>query len=76
MKNNGNNGRSLSKRSAKERLHEFWDVFEKEDEVLVVINADPDALASALAVRRLLRYRVKSVTVAYPNEIRRLSNIA
>jgi nanoRNase/pAp phosphatase (c-di-AMP/oligoRNAs hydrolase) len=34
------------------------------------------ALASALVVKRLLRYRVKSVTVAYPNEIRRLSNIA
>lgn len=80
MKNNGsgngNKGRSLSKRTAKERLQEFWDVFDKEDEVLVVINADPDALASALAVRRLLRYRVKNVTVAYPNEIRRLSNIA
>ena len=73
---NGQKNRSLSKRSAKERLQEFWDVFEKDDVVLVVINADPDALASALAVKRLLRYRVKSVTVAYPNEIRRLSNIA
>ncbi len=73
---NGHKSRSLSKRTAKERLQEFWDVFEKDDDVLVVINADPDALASALAVKRLLRYRVKSVTVAYPNEIRRLSNIA
>jgi len=80
LKNNGNGcnnkPRCLSKRTAKERLQEFWDLFDKEDEVLVVINADPDALASALAVRRLLRYRVKNVTVAYPNEIRRLSNIA
>jgi nanoRNase/pAp phosphatase (c-di-AMP/oligoRNAs hydrolase) len=80
LKNNGNGcnnkTRSLSKRTAKERLQEFWDIFDKEDEVLVVINADPDALASALAVKRLLRYRVKNVIVAYPNEIRRLSNIA
>lgn len=80
MKNNGSscgkNVRVLSKRTAKERLQEFWDVFDKEDEVLVVINADPDALASALAVKRLLRYRVKSITIGYPNEIRRLSNIA
>ena len=80
MKNNGcRNGqkkRSLSKRTAKERLQEFWEIFAKEDDVLIVINADPDALASALAVKRLLRYRVKSITVAYPNEIRRLSNIA
>ncbi|MFN2367304.1 MAG: bifunctional oligoribonuclease/PAP phosphatase NrnA [Desulfurivibrionaceae bacterium] len=79
MKNNGcvcNKNRSLSKRTAKERLQEFWDLFDKDDDVLVVITADPDALASAMAVRRLLRYRIKSITVAYPNEIRRLSNIA
>ncbi|MDT8334405.1 MAG: DHH family phosphoesterase [Desulfurivibrionaceae bacterium] len=71
-----NKCRGLSKRTARERLQEFWDLFDKDDDVLVVINADPDALASALAVRRLLRYRVKNITVAYPNEIRRLSNIA
>jgi len=80
LKNNGcrcgHKAKSLSKRTAKERLQEFWEIFDKEDDVLVVINADPDALASALAVKRLLRYRVKSITVAYPNEIRRLSNIA
>jgi len=70
------NGRSLSKRTAKERLTEFLAVFEKEDDVLVILNADPDAIASALAVKRLLRYQVKSVTIAYPNEIRRLSNLA
>ncbi|MEJ2690039.1 MAG: DHHA1 domain-containing protein [Deltaproteobacteria bacterium] len=64
------------KKTARERLREFYDIFQKEDDVLVVINADPDALASAQAVKRLLRYRVKSVTIGYPNEIRRLSNIA
>jgi nanoRNase/pAp phosphatase (c-di-AMP/oligoRNAs hydrolase) len=69
------NGRSLPKKSAKERLQEFWELFSKEDTVLVVINADPDALASAMAVKRLLRFRVKSVVIGYPNEIRRLSNI-
>jgi nanoRNase/pAp phosphatase (c-di-AMP/oligoRNAs hydrolase) len=64
------------KGTAKDRLQAFWGVFAKEDEVLVIINADPDALASALAVKRLLRYRVKSVTIAHPNEIRRLNNMA
>lgn len=64
-----------SKKTARERLHEFWDVFVKEDQVLVVINADPDALACAFAVKRLLRYRVKSVVIAYPNEIRRRNNL-
>ncbi len=70
------NGRSLSKRTAKERLTEFLAVFDKEDEVLIILNADPDAIASALAVKKILRYHVKSVTIAYPNEIRRLSNLA
>ena len=69
------NRKRNSKKTAKERLQEFWAVFDKEDNVLVVINADPDALASALAVKRLLRYRVKNVTIAYPNEIRRLNNL-
>jgi|GEM_PF-6829342 len=50
--------------------------FDKGDEVLIILNADPDAVASALAVKKLLRYQVKSVTIAYPNEMRRLSNIA
>lgn len=65
-----------SKKTARERLREFLEIFEKDDEVLCVINADPDALACAMGVKRLLRYRVKNVTIAYPNEIRRLSNIA
>ncbi len=64
-----------SRTTAKERLRLFLDVFGKEDDVLVVINADPDSLASAMAIKRLLRYRVKSVAIGYPNEVRRLSNI-
>lgn len=67
---------TVTRNTAKERLRNFWDVFQKEDDVLVVINADPDALACALAVKRLLRYRVKSITIGYPNEVRRLSNMA
>ena len=63
-------------RSAKERLQGFWEVFAKEDDVLVCINADPDALACALAIKRLLRYRVKSIVIAHPNEIRRLNNVS
>lgn len=63
-------------KSAKERLERFWAVFEKEDDVLICINADPDALACALSIKRLLRYRVKSLTIAHPNEIRRLNNVA
>lgn len=67
--------RSESRNSALARLNGFWEVFDKDDNVLIVISADPDALASALAVKRLLRYRVQNVTIGYPNEIRRLNNL-
>jgi len=67
--------RSASRNSAQTRLNGFWDLFDREDKVLVVISADPDALASAMAVKRLLSYRVMSVTIGYPNEIRRLNNL-
>ena len=65
-----------TKQTARERLQAFWDVFDRDDDVLILINADPDALASAMAVKRLLRYRVKNVVIAHPNEIRRLNNVA
>ncbi|NOX26558.1 MAG: phosphoethanolamine methyltransferase [Deltaproteobacteria bacterium] len=66
----------LPQKTARERLLELLDIFVKDDDVLLVINADPDALASAMALKRLLRYKVKSVVIGYPNEIRRLSNVA
>lgn len=75
-KNNSLQCKQPFKNTAKDRLQAFLSVFNKEDEVLVVINADPDALATALAVKRLLRYKVKSVTITHPNEIRRLNNVA
>lgn len=65
----------IYRKSAKDRLLDFWNVFEKDDVVLVCINADPDALASAMAIKRLLRYRVRNVTIAHANEIRRLNNV-
>jgi nanoRNase/pAp phosphatase (c-di-AMP/oligoRNAs hydrolase) len=64
------------KKTAKDRLQDFWDIFAREDSVLIVVSADPDSLASAMAAKRLLRYRTKKVCIVYPNEIRRLSNIA
>ncbi len=66
----------LALKTAKDRLHAFWSIFQKEDTVLVVINADPDALAAALAIKKLLRYKTKTVTISHPNEIRRVNNQA
>jgi len=62
--------------SNKERLRSFLQIFKRDDRVLVVIVADPDAMASAKAVKRLLSRRVEEVTIAHNNEIKRVNNLA
>lgn len=46
------------------------------DVMAVLINADPDALASALALRRLFWRKVKSVRIFRTNRIDRADNLA
>lgn len=58
-----------------ERLKRFYDIFSGEDQVLIGINADPDAIASAMAVRRLLWRKVVGVTIACTNVIKRPDNL-
>jgi len=62
--------------SASEKLNRFYECFSGSDHVLVVINADPDAIASAMAVRRLLWRRVSGVTLSHVNIIKRPDNTA
>lgn len=62
--------------STSEKVRRFYDQFSGEDKVLILINADPDAIASALAVKRLLWRRVYSVTIAHINVIDRPDNLA
>jgi len=59
-----------------EKLRRFYDQFSHDDHVLIVINADPDAIASAMAVKRLLWRKVSSVTISNINIIKRPDNIA
>ncbi len=59
-----------------ERLKTFLDLFKKDDKVLINIVADPDSMASALALKRLLSRRVESTTIAHPNKIKRVNNLA
>lgn len=61
--------------SAAERLRRFYARFSGGDHVLIPINADPDAIASAMAVKRLLWRRVSSVTITNINIIKRPDNI-
>ena len=63
-------------KSAPEKLRRFYDQFEGHDHVLIVINADPDAIGSAMAVSRLLWRRVLNVTISNVNTINRPDNLA
>jgi nanoRNase/pAp phosphatase (c-di-AMP/oligoRNAs hydrolase) len=58
-----------------EKLRRFYDQFSSEDHVLILINADPDAIASAMAVKRLLWRKVAGVTITHINIIKRPDNI-
>ena len=48
----------------------------REESWAILITADPDALASAMALQRIIRSKVKSVTIARTNEITRPDNLA
>ncbi|MDM8540660.1 DHH family phosphoesterase [Desulfococcaceae bacterium HSG9] len=62
--------------SAAETVRKFYAQFSGNDHVLVLINADPDAISSAIAVKRLLWRKVASVTLSNINIIKRPDNIA
>jgi nanoRNase/pAp phosphatase (c-di-AMP/oligoRNAs hydrolase) len=62
--------------SASEKLRRFYDQFSNNDHVLILINADPDAIASAMAVSRLLWHKVANITMANVNVIKRPDNLA
>ena len=66
--------RSAKPRSISENLNKLLKLFDSKDRVLITIDADPDSLASALALKRLLWRKAQSVTIAHFNEIVRFDN--
>jgi len=62
--------------STPEKLRRFYKQFNADDQVLILISADPDAIASAMAVKRLLWRKVSGVTISNVNSIVRPDNIA
>jgi nanoRNase/pAp phosphatase (c-di-AMP/oligoRNAs hydrolase) len=62
--------------SVSEKLRRFYEHFSGNDHVLTLINADPDAIASAMAVSRLLWHRVANNTISHINLVRRPDNLA
>ncbi|MBP8646705.1 MAG: DHH family phosphoesterase [Syntrophobacteraceae bacterium] len=62
------------KRSAKETLKELYSHVQFKDHVLITIDPDPDAIGSALALKRLLWHKVQTTTIGIIRPIRRLNN--
>jgi nanoRNase/pAp phosphatase (c-di-AMP/oligoRNAs hydrolase) len=62
--------------STQEKLNRFLSLFTRSSKVLVVINADPDAIAAGMAVKRLLWRKASEVCIAHFNKITRPDNLA
>jgi nanoRNase/pAp phosphatase (c-di-AMP/oligoRNAs hydrolase) len=67
--------RDPMKSPKREKIRQFYGLFSGSDHVLVLINADPDAIACAMAVKRLLWRRVASIAIAHVNVIQRPDNL-
>lgn len=63
-------------RKLETRLTHLQELFDRAERWLIVINADPDAMASALALKRIMIHRVDDVVIARVNEITRPDNLA
>ena len=68
--------KSLPYKSSVERVSKFLKLFKRKDTVLILLDPDPDSLASALAVKRLLWQHVRKITIANIKEIQRVDNLA
>jgi nanoRNase/pAp phosphatase (c-di-AMP/oligoRNAs hydrolase) len=61
--------------SITERCKRLFEVVSPEDTLAVIINADPDAMASALALNRLFWRKVKKSVIFHINTIKRADNL-
>jgi nanoRNase/pAp phosphatase (c-di-AMP/oligoRNAs hydrolase) len=58
----------------RQALQRVQQLFTHEDRLLILINADPDSLASAWALKRLLWRRLASITISHIQPITRPQN--
>lgn len=65
-----------SLRSRNDRLAALFSLFSPADNVLIIVDPDPDAIGSAWAVKRILWRRVSSTVIAIIHPIKRLNNIS
>jgi nanoRNase/pAp phosphatase (c-di-AMP/oligoRNAs hydrolase) len=62
--------------SSTEKYKRLSEVVFPEDTVAIIINADPDAMASAMALKRLFWRKVKKTQIYHLNTIKRADNLA
>ena len=57
-------------------MRQWRHTLSKEDRWCILIVADPDAMAAALALKRIMQHRVKAVDIMRVNEVTRPDNLA
>jgi nanoRNase/pAp phosphatase (c-di-AMP/oligoRNAs hydrolase) len=62
--------------SLSDRLKSLMDTVSHDDALAIIINADPDAMASAMALKRLFWRRVRKISIYHVNVIKRADNLA
>ncbi|HMM38257.1 MAG TPA: DHH family phosphoesterase [Desulfovibrio sp.] len=63
-------------RQLDEQISQMLALLNKDQRWLIVINADPDALGAALALRHIFKRRVLDVGIGHINEIKRPDNLS
>ena len=63
-------------RQLDDHVDQLLALLNKDERWLIVINADPDALGSAYALKRIMTRRVNNVAIAQINEIQRPDNLS
>lgn len=58
------------------KLSRMLELFSREEDWLILINADPDAMASAMALKRIMSHRVGETAIARINAVTRPDNLA
>lgn len=57
------------------RINRFYSQFSNDSRILIPIDADPDSISSAIAIKRLLWRRSAGVVIANVNRIKRPDNL-
>ena len=59
-----------------EKCKRLWEVVSPEDNLGVLIDADPDAMASAMALKRIFWRKVRTASIYHINPLQRADNLA